>query len=37
MDFEKLARHIANFFLGFWKLMEEIKTWATEGSKALKD
>lgn len=36
MDFGKLAEHIANFFTQLYKLLEDIKTWASESADKLK-
>lgn len=36
MDFGKLAEHIANFFTNLYKLLEDIKAWASEAADKLK-
>ena len=36
MDFGKLAQHIADFFTNMYKLLEDIKTWASEAADKLK-
>lgn len=36
MDFGKLAQHIADFFLGLYKLLEDIKAWASDSADKLK-
>ena len=36
MDLGKLAEHIAKFFTDMYKLLEDIKAWASEAADKLK-